>query len=60
MKCIVFAQTLPLVGNTIIKNSSKYINAQDVPTKESTKGLGTNLRTNLKAFGTNSITNSKA
>jgi hypothetical protein len=60
MKCVVFAHTLPLVGNTIIKNSSKYINDQDVPTKESTKGLDTNLRTNLKAFGTNSITNSKA
>jgi len=50
MKYTVFAQTLTLVGNTIIKNISKYINAQDVPTKETTKGLDTNLRTNLKAF----------
>jgi len=60
MKYTVFAQTLTLVSNTIIKNISKYINAQDVPTKESTKGLDTNLRTNLKAFCTNSITSSKA
>jgi len=60
MKYTVFAQTLTLVGNTIIKNISKYINAQDVPTKESTKGLDTNLSTNLKGFCTNSITSSKA